>query len=227
MELYLMFTICSRRRLKEFLDFYKENKIEIGNISYGKGTAAFEILDYLGLEDDEKTIHTTIVTDNSWLKLKKGLEKEIRIDVPGVGICFTVPLSSFGGKRELCYLLDGQEFDKGEEKIMEKTKYELIVAISNYGYNTQVINAAKLAGARGGTLLHGKGIGLKEAQRFLGVSLVSEKEIILIVTSREDKNKIMSSIMENVGIKSEAGTVCFSLPVDDVAGFKLHDEKVG
>ena len=99
------------------------------------------------------------------------------------------------------------------------------MAISNYGYNNQVVNAAKLAGARGGTLLHGKGIGLKEAQRFLGVSLVSEKEIILIVTSREDKNKIMSSIMENVGIKSEAGTICFSLPVDDVAGFKLHSEK--
>ena len=227
MELYLMFTICSRRRLKEFLNFYKENKIKIGNISYGKGTAAFEMLNYLGLEEDEKTIHTTVITDNSWSKLKKGLEKEIRIDVPGVGICFTVPLSSFGGKRELCYLLDGQEFNKGEEETMEKTKYELIVAISNYGYNTQVINAAKLAGARGGTLLHGKGIGLKEAQRFLGVSLVSEKEIILIVTSREDKNKIMSSIMENVGLKSEAGTVCFSLPVDDVAGFKLHDEKVG
>ena len=227
MELYLMFTICSRRRLKEFLNFYKENKIKIGNISYGKGTAAFEMLNYLGLEEDEKTIHTTVITDNSWSKLKKGLEKEIRIDVPGVGICFTVPLSSFGGKRELCYLLDGQEFNKGEEKTMEKTKYELIVAISNYGYNTQVINAAKLAGARGGTLLHGKGIGLKEAQRFLGVSLVSEKEIILIVTSREDKNKIMSSIMGNVGLKSEAGTVCFSLPVDDVAGFKLHDEKVG
>ncbi len=227
MELYLMFTICSRRRLKEFLNFYKENKIKIGNISYGKGTAAFEMLNYLGLEEDEKTIHTTVITDNSWSKLKKGLEKEIRIDVPGVGICFTVPLSSFGGKRELCYLLDGQEFNKGEEKTMEKTKYELIVAISNYGYNTQVINAAKLAGARGGTLLHGKGIGLKEAQRFLGVSLVSEKEIILIVTSREDKNKIMSSIMENVGIKSKAGTICFSLPVDDVAGFKLHDEKVG
>ena len=196
MELYLMFTICSRRRLKDFLDFYKENKIETGNISYGKGTAAFEILDYLGLEEDEKTIHTTIITDNSWSKLKKGLEKELRIDVPGVGICFTVPLSSFGGKRELSYLLDGQEFNTGE-KIMEKTKYELIVAISNYGYNNQVVNAAKLAGARGGTLLHGKGIGLKEAQRFLGVSLVSEKEIILIVTSREDKNKIIIQKLNN------------------------------
>ena len=59
---------------------------------------------------------------------------------------------------------------------MKETKHELIVAIANYGYNTQVMKAAEEGGATGGTVLHGKGVGMKRAEQFLGVSLVSEKK---------------------------------------------------
>ena len=103
---------------------------------------------------------------------------------------------------------------------MRESKHELIVTVANYGFNNEIIAAAKKAGARGGTVLHGKGMGNKEAQQFMGMSLVSEKEIILIVCNTKEKNDIMSSIMST---KAEAGIVCFSLPVDDVAGFKLHE----
>ena len=70
---------------------------------------------------------------------------------------------------------------------MKETKHELIIAIANYGYNTQVMRAAEEGGATGGTVFHGKGVGMKRAEQFLGVSLVSEKEIILIVTKTEQK----------------------------------------
>ena len=63
-----------------------------------------------------------------------------------------------------------------------------------------------------------------EIDNFLGVSLVAEKEIILIVTGKKDKNQIMSSIIEACGIETKAGAVCFSLPVDDLCGFSLLDE---
>lgn len=51
---------------------------------------------------------------------------------------------------------------------------------------------------------------MKRAEQFLGVSLVSEKEIILIVTKTEQKNAIMKSIMEKAGIGTKAGTIAFS-----------------
>lgn len=224
MNLYLMFTITNRRKFADFMDFYKENKIEVGNISYGRGTATYDVLDYLGLEDDEKTIFTSVVTDSTWKSLKQGLKDELEIDVPGTGVCFTVPLSSIGGKRELSYLIDGQDYKKGKETTMKETNNELIIAITNYGHNAEVMDVAKKAGAKGGTMLHGRGLGLKDAQKFLGVSLVSEKEIILIVSTKEDKNKIMQAIIDETGVESKAGTICFSLPVSDVAGIKTNKD---
>ena len=55
------------------------------------------------------------------------------------------------------------------------------------------MRAAEEGGATGGTVFHGKGVGMKRAEQFLGVSLVSEKEIILIVTKTEQKNVFMKS----------------------------------
>ena len=89
------------------------------------------------------------------------------------------------------------------------------------------MKAAEEGGATGGTVLHGKGVGMKRAQQFLGVSLVSEKEVLFIVARSEQKNKIMRSIMEKAGIDSKAGTIVFSLPVTSTAGLRILEEEDG
>lgn len=73
--------------------------------------------------------------------------------------------------------------------------YELIVAIANEGRTDTVMNAARAAGAMGGTVLHGKGTTSPESEKFLGVSIAKEKEVILIVARKEQKADIMRSIM--------------------------------
>ena len=65
--------------------------------------------------------------------MKKGLQTELKIDVPGTGIVFLIPLSSIGGKHQLKFMLGEQEFEKGEETTLKETKHELIIAIANYG----------------------------------------------------------------------------------------------
>lgn len=85
-------------------------------------------------------------------------------------------LSSIGGKRELGFLIDGQEYKKGDESTLKDTKHELIVAIANYGYNTQVMRAAEEGGATGGTVLHGKGVGMKRAEQFLEFRLFQRRK---------------------------------------------------
>lgn len=154
---------------------------------------------------------------------EKGLQTELKIDVPGTGIVFLIPLSSIGGKHQLKFMLGEQEFEKGEETTLKETKHELIIAIANYGYNTQVMRAAEEGGATGNGF-HGKGVGMKRAEQFLGVSLVSEKEIIFIVTKTEQKNAIMKSIMEKAGIGTKAGTIAFSLPVTSTAGLRIIED---
>ena len=220
----MLVTISSRKKISEFVKFYKTHRVETGTISLGRGTASSEVLDCLGMEDEEKGIFFSVITEPTWQKLQKGLQKEMKIDIPGTGIAFTVPLSSIGGKRSLAFFLDGQEFEKEEETELKDTKHELIIAIANYGYTTKVMEAARTGGATGGTVLHGKGVGMKRAEQFLGVSLVSEKEVIFIVSKKEEKNAIMNAIMEKTGIETKAGAIVFSLPVTETAGLRLLEE---
>lgn len=98
--------------------------------------------------------------------------------------------------------------------------YELIVAITNEGCTDMVMNAARAAGARGGTTLHGKGTGEKDPH-FYNITLAEEKEVVLIVAATEQKSEIMTSIIKKAGPDTEAGTIAFSLPTTEVAGFSF------
>lgn len=85
------------------------------------------------------------------------------------------------------------------------------------------MEAAREKGAGGGTVIHAKGTGMEKAEKFLGVSIVDEKEIAFIVAKAADKNAIMKSIMDKAGLGSPARAVVFSMPVTDTAGLRLQE----
>ena len=212
-ELSMMVTITERSKLTAFLSFYRERQVPVQFISLALGTASNETLNYLGLERSDKCVFASFVTDEKWEELRRGLRRELQIDVPGMGIAFTVPLSSIGGRRELQFLTEHQNYQKGEESTMKDTKYELLVVIANHGYSDLIMDAARGAGAAGGTVIHAKGTGMEGA----------EKELVLLVVKREDKNAVMTAIMQEAGLESRAKSIVFSLPVTSTAGLRLHD----
>lgn len=220
----MMVTITDRDRTKRFTNFYKENGIDISMITVGRGTAASEILDYFGLDGSEKCVLFQVVTDTKWKELKQGLRRKLQIDVPCTGIAFVIPLSSIGGKKALNYLTSGQDYVKGEESALKDTKYELLVVIANQGYTELVMDAARSVHAAGGTVIHAKGTGTDKAEKFMGVTLVPEKEMVFIVVRKEYKNNIMRAIMDQAGLESKARSIVFSLPVTDTAGMRLMEE---
>lgn len=222
--LYMMATISDRNQARRFLDFYREYGLSVTLLTYGRGTAASEILDAFGLEAAEKAVIFSVVTGEGWKRLKTGLERQIKIDIPGSGIAFIVPVSSIGGKKQFEFLTDGRGFVKGEESTLKDTKYELLVVIANQGYTELVMDAARTAHAPGGTVIHAKGTGAENAEKFFGVSLAKEKEVIFMVTRKEGKNAIMTSIMEKAGLETKARAIVFSLPVTETAGMRLIEE---
>ena len=224
-ELYLMVTITSRGQLARFVTFYKEQKVAVNLVTLGTGTASSEMLDYFGLDTPDKAVTFSVVTGQVWERLKRGLQSRLRIDVPGTGIAFTVPLSSIGGKRELLFLTENQDYERGEESALKDTTHELLVVIANQGYSDQIMDAAREAGAAGGTVIHAKGTGMERAERFLGVSLAAEKEMIFIVAKKALKNPIMQAIMQNAGMESPAKSIVFSLPVTSTAGLRLVEDE--
>ena len=213
-ELHLMFSIVNRRQFRRFQSLYEEHGASLALTTLGRGTAASDILDYFGLAASEKALLLHFVTRETWTAIKADLQKKLHIDVP---------LSSIGGKKQLQFLLNGQDFEKGEEQTLKETKYELLLAIANQGYTEQIMDAARAQGAGGGTVIHAKGTGMEHAEQFLGFSLAAEKEIVLIVVPHEKKNAIMRAIMDQAGLTSDAKAVVFSLPVTSTAGMRLME----
>ena len=222
-ELYLMTTVIERRELPRFVALYQSGGIRTSFISLGRGTFTGGSEGYL-FGQAEKAVCFAMVTWEAWRAAKKGMERTLHIDVPGTGISCVIPMSSIGGRRELAFLTDGQNYTRGEESIMKGTDRELIVIISNQGYNELVMDAAREAGAYGGTIVNARGTGMERAEKFLGISLASEKNMIFIVAKTSQRDRIMSAVMRKAGMETPAKAIAFSLPVADTAGLRLQDE---
>ena len=223
-KLNLMTTIVDRNQVRKYLHLYEEEGLQIMLVTLGDGTASGDVLDYLGLEATEKAVIFSVLTDENFYKTKKSLQKKLQIDAPGGGIAFIVPFSSIGGKKALQFFTVGQDFQKEEESALKDTTYELVIVIANQGYIEMVMNAARGAGAYGGTVIHAKGTGMEQAEKFMGVSLAAEKEMIFIVAKKEQKNDIMKAVMEQAGLDTKAKSIVFSLPVTDTAGLRLLED---
>ena len=220
-ELYLMVTITERSSARRFLELFDRHSVTVTLSTLGAGTARSELLDYFGLEKTEKVVTFSVVTRSTWRSVKSAMQRELSIDVPGTGIAFIIPLSSMGGKKPLAFLTDGQDFEAGEESTLKDTQYELLVVIANQGYTEMIMDAAREQQAGGGTVIHAKGTGMEKAEKFLGFSLVNEKEMVFIVVKTATKNRIMRAIMDKAGLNTKAQSIVFSLPVTGTAGMRL------
>jgi len=223
-KLYLMTTIVDRKNAGKYSELYKDSGQHVTFVTLGFGTAASEILNYLGLENTEKAVIFSVLEEDIWQDIKKQLQRKLKIDAPGEGIAFIVPLSSIGGKKPLRFLLEREDYQREEESALKNTSHELIVVIADQGNIEMIMEAARGAGAYGGTVIHAKGTGMEQAEKFMGVSLAAEKEMIFIVAKTEQKNSIMQAIMEKAGLNTRAKSIVFSLPVTDTAGLRLIED---
>ena len=225
-NLYWFITIAKRSDNEAVIELFQELEVPRVYSCLANGTAKSQILDLLGLELCEKTVHQTVITHNKLHELITALERKLHIDLPGQGIALAIPLTSISTKKSLDFFAGGHAEDKMIEKEqIHPRQMELIIAICNKGYTEDVMENARAAGAGGGTVLHAKGTaGTEYAEKFFGLSLVDEKEIIYIVSKKETRNAIMHAITTGAGPGTKAHALVFSLPISDTAGFRFYDD---
>ena len=221
MELNLVMTIVARARHEAMEDVIHSMKLPLALTLYAKGTATMEHLSLHGLAPTEYALILTVADEEQTRRLIRQTRLRMFIDIPGNGIMMSVPLKSVGGGKTMAYLTDNKTVT-GDMPDMNTT-HELIVVILNEGCSDMVMAAARPAGATGGTVLAGKGTGARESEKFLGISLASEKDVVLIVAEKAKKAAIMKAIMKNAGPGTQAGAICFSLPVTNVEGLRRID----
>ncbi len=177
-----------------------------GTVIAGRAVSKNKFLEWLSLADVDQDLVFTIMGQETEAvlaavlaeaqKSKKLEGKAILLDV--TGMLFRVP---------------GQEREEQErEKIM--SGYQLITIIVNQGYADDVMATARRAGAHGGTIVGARGTGTEDDVKFFGISLVPEKEMILIVAANEDVPKILAAVEEEPNIKQPGGGIVFHLNIE-------------
>ena len=104
----------------------------------------------------------------------------------------------------------------------EVIRHEVVVVIVNEGHSDKVMDAARDAGARGGTIAHARGSGTKDIEKKYGIVITPQKEMIYILVNEAIRDKVMEAINKAVGLDTLGQGIVFSLPVDNVSGLKLE-----
>ena len=240
----LLFFIVDRNKASIITDIFVQEKARFHSIIQCRGTASSEILDLLGIGANAKAMITCLEQTSVIPVLMKEARRKLGLYSPGAGIAFTVPLSAINDPVLLIFrqsAVTGENTAAGAEPDTaggapaeggggkmpddhsgEKFTNDLIISFVNKGYSDELMNTAREAGASGGTVIGARGQAHEGAVKFFGVSVQDEKEIVLILTSREKKVPIMRAISEAHGLNSKAQGIVLSLPVDNVMGLSLE-----
>lgn len=211
MNLKLLFVILDNEKKINFI--INKFKLPFNTVTHGIGTASKSILDFFGLVPSEKVVLLSLIPDYLENDIVTYLRSSLKLEEIGNGIAFVVPLSSSSK-----YITNAFNNKDGEKKMIQERKYHLIVTIVQEGYADKVMNAAKKSGANGGTLIKGRGLGGKNSFKFFNMTMEPEKDVVLIVCDDNSKTKIMNSILEKTGLKTDGKALCFSLPIDSTVG---------
>lgn len=226
--LNLVVVITNLSDAKKVNNLLKKVRMPMNFRCHGEGTASSEFLDMIGFGSIDKAITLMMVPKDVCPRLFKVVSEELNLRKRGRGIVFSVPISGVSGLmlKHMDPFVEEKMKEHMERKVndmKEDITHGLVLAIVNRGFSEDVMEAAAEGGANGGTILHVRRLGTEEAMQLWGINIQSEKEIIAILATKENRLAIMKAISKTCGIHSEAKGMVLSLPVDGVMGLEEMD----
>ena len=175
------------------------------------------MLDLLGIGETAKAVVFSLVEKSQAQRILVRLGRELQMRYPGRGIAFTIPVSGIG-RRWHTLLTQAEEQEENRMNKSEQTGFDVVAVIMERGYTTTAMDAARKAGARGGTGISARGIAENEVKRFFGIEIQAEKEIVFLVVKSEEKQAVMTELMRAVGTRTRSHGLVLSLPVSGAIG---------
>lgn len=192
----LLLTIVGRGQSQKLMPFIKEAGANGSTVMLGRGTADNVILAALCLGDSHKDAILTLVNEEE--------------DAVADAIRHRSPRGSI-----MARLRVAGDDDKEHSMQSTKSEWQMIWVIVNTGYADDVMAAAREQGARGGTIFNARGTGTEEDTRFFGITLVPEKEVLMIITRREQSAKIRKAISSLECLNVPGSGIMFTTDADD------------
>lgn len=185
--LKLLVSIVEHGQGKSVIRFYEKNQVQVHYQSKGRGTASSDLLDVLGLGGTERDVVFSLAAGSLCDRLMRQLRGESGEALRVKGIAFLMPLNAISSipGAQLLRQGTGEHRNGGDGHMEQERDNSLVLIVVNQGHTEEVMNTARGAGARGGTILRSRWAGQEEAASIYGIPLQAEKELIAIVASRK------------------------------------------
>lgn len=207
-----------RRKLERVMDSLN---IPVLYQCRGTGTAPSEIMDIFGLRGTTRNLTISFLPKSVIPEAFEAFRRKLAFHQKGKGIAFTVMIN---GMQSSIYELVREKIksdsEKEEENMSKSPEYSAIWVSVAGGYSDDVVDAARTAGARGGTVIKGRRRNTKQVSQYFGSSMQDEQDFVMILVPREKKAEIMSAITTACGLNTEAHGVVISMPIDEVLGLE-------
>lgn len=201
------------------MNILRKHNAQLIQVSAGVGTATGDMLRLLGLSRTDKEMAFALCASHE-------VQDTMTALVAGSqAMAFSTSLSSISVPMFRQDDAAGAQKREGASHMNEGAKYEVVIVMANRGYIDRVMDAARKAGAGGGTVIHARGKGEGGGEQFFGVTLAEERDIFFIVTPSEDRVSIMQAIVKEAGLHTPAKAAVFSMPIQHLAGFPKYTGK--
>lgn len=188
LDITLICVIVNFGQASKLIRFAKHHGITGATVVLGTGTVCGGVLDFLGLSDTRKEIIYLAAEREIAYRALEELNREFEFNKPHRGIAFTTPICGIMGTKNItCH-------QNGHVGGVNQTMYQIITTIVERGKAEDVVTAAQKAGSKGGTILNARGSGVHETEKLFSMEIEPEKEIVLILSEREQTERIIESI---------------------------------
>jgi nitrogen regulatory protein P-II 1 len=106
----------------------------------------------------------------------------------------------------------------------DKIRFKLLVAIVSQGRCSPLVEAAKAAGAEGATIVRGRGTGVHEGAKFLGLPIEPEKDVMLVLVPVGVAEEVLDAMVTAGQLDQPGKGIVFMLDVPRVAGIVHRGE---
>lgn len=211
-EFNVMTLIISEHQANLFIDIIKEKNLYDGIVFLAKGTVKNSFLNLIGLKNQKMRLIDVLIESEKSKEIIDYTAEKLKLNEPNHGIAYLT------SKR---MVKDEEGKSNVSNTIGVKTMFKKITVIVNRGMADDVMDIARESGARGGTILHGKGTGSKNAAKLFGMEVEPEKELILIIVPTELEENVVNNLYDKLEMHKGGNGILFVEDITDVRGIVL------
>lgn len=217
----LFFTIVNRGKANAVLRKAKECGATGGTILLGEGTVQSKLLDIMGMTETRKEILIIPASGELDATLHEILSDTFKFSKRNKGIAFSVPFRR--------WTLDASEQEHNISLDDDRFSHCCLFTIVDKGRSKDCITSARVAGARGGTVIRGHGAGVP-ADSYFPLAIEPQKDTVLVITRKDKAAAIRERIFSDLELDKPGNGIIFTLPVSNTSGLvenRIQERKGG